>query len=245
MASLSDSLVITAVLRPERIKYDANQFTWVGAPVRMNNVLAMRSDSGRTSFEAITKKEAVLAATGQGSQATILPKMLAWLSPAKIKVVTGYKGSRGMLGAMERNEVQGMSLAWTSWKTLKGDWFKDGMAVPIVQFGLAPEKDLMNVPLALNLARTVEEKAIVAFMSSTSQIGRSVLFPPKVPKSEINQARAAFNRMVKDPAYISDVTGRRAFLNPATGAEIQKAVAAAMAFDPALAAKARRGIFGK
>lgn len=245
MASLSDSLVITAVLRPERVKYDANKFTWIGAPVRMNNVLAMRSDTGLKNFDAITKKEAVLAATGLGSQATILPKMLAWLSPAKIKVVTGYKGSRGMLGAMERKEVQGMSLAWTSWKTLKGDWFKEGFAVPIVQFGLSSETDLRNVPLALDLARTPDEKAIVEFMSSTSQIGRSVLFPPTVPEDRIAAVRTAFDKMVKDPAYISDVTGRRAFLNPASGAEIQKAVAKAMAFDPALAVKARRGIFGK
>ena len=245
MSSLSDSVVITAVLRPEKIKYKANEFTWIGAPVRMNNVLAMRRDSGLTSFDAITKKEAVLAATGLGSQATILPKMLAWLSPAKIKVVTGYKGSRGMLGAMERKEVEGMSLAWTSWKTLKGNWFKDGSAVPIVQFGLIPEKDLPNIPLALNLARTAEEKAIVKFMSSTSQIGRSVQFPPKVPADRIAAVRAAFDKMVKDPAYISDVTRRKAFLNPASGAVIQRAVAEAMKFDPALAAKARRGIFGK
>lgn len=245
MSSLSDSVVITAVLRPERIKYKANEFTWIGAPVRMNNVLAMRRDSGLTSFDAITRKEAVLAATGLGSQATILPKMLAWLSPAKIKVVTGYKGSRGMLGAMERKEVQGMSLAWTSWKTLKGGWFKDGSAVPIVQFGLSPEADLQNVPLALDLARSADEKAIVKFMSSTSQIGRSVQFPPKVPSDRIVAIRAAFDRMVKDPAYVSDVTKRNAFLNPASGAVIQKAVAEAMKFDPALAAKARRGIFGK
>jgi len=245
MASLSDSLVITSVLRPERVKYDANKFTWIGAPVRMNNVLAMRSDSGLKNFDAITKNEAVLAATGLGSQATILPKMLAWLSPAKIKVVTGYKGSRGMLGAMERKEVQGMSLAWTSWKTLKGDWFKEGFAVPIVQFGLTSEMDLPNVPLAIDLARTADERAIVEFMSSTSQIGRSVLFPPTVPKDRITAVRTAFDKMVKDPAYVSDVTGRRAFLNPGSGAEIQKAVAKAMAFDPALAVKARRGIFGK
>ncbi|MDA0652640.1 MAG: hypothetical protein O3C49_05110 [Proteobacteria bacterium] len=211
----------------------------------MNNVLAMRTDSGLKSFDAITRKEAVLAATGLGSQATILPKMLAWLSKAKIKVVTGYKGASGMLGAMERNEVQGMSLAWTSWKTLRGSWFRDGFAVPIAQFGAASETDLLNVPLAIDLARTPDEKAIVQFMSSTSEIGRSVLFPPEVPKAEIARVRAAFDKMIKDPAYVADVTGRKAFLNPASGAEIQKAVARAMAFDPALAAKARRGIYGK
>ena len=57
--------------------------------------------------------------------------------------------------------------------------------------------------------------------------------------------RDAFDKMVADPAYIADVKGRKAFLNPASGPEIQAAVEQAMTFDPKLAEKARRGIFGK
>ena len=90
--------------------------------------------------------------------------------------------------------------------------------MPIVQFGSVKEKDLPNVPLAVELARTPEQRAVARFMASNVDVGRSFIVPPGAPAERVAALRAAFDRMVKDQAFIDDITKAGFQLSPATGA---------------------------
>ena len=57
-------------------------------------------------------KELTLGGTGSGADTAIYPEFLAALLGMKMKVVKGYKGSHEIHLAMERNEVQGICLAY-------------------------------------------------------------------------------------------------------------------------------------
>ena len=96
------------------------------------------------------------------------------------------------------------------------------------------ENDLPKVPLAIELARTPEQRAVARFMASNVDVGRSFILPPETPAERVAALRAAFDRMVKDAAFIDEITKAGFQLSPASGAEVQKAVAQATKLDASL-----------
>ena len=244
IAMVPDGLVISSVLRPKKIKYKPTEFTWIGSIERAPTVLMVRRDSGFKTVSDLRDRELILGSSGRGSGTFLFPSLLRWLTSGKIKLVQGYKGVRRMMNAMEQGEVQGTTVGFSAWKNLKADWLKSGFIVPLAQFGVQKESDLPNVALAIDLAKTPEEKAVARFMASNAEIGRSFVVPPKVPADRIAALRAAFDQMVKDPAFLAEIKKRKLQINPAPGAQVQEAVARAAAAGPKLARTMRSAIFG-
>ncbi|MBM3488085.1 MAG: hypothetical protein FJX67_15870 [Alphaproteobacteria bacterium] len=240
-----DTLVISQLLEPDKAKYKADSFTWLGTAVVVNSVIAIRKDVPARTLEDLRKTEVVVGSTGKGSQTFYMPQMMNDLFGTKFKVVMGYKSSGDTMLAVERNEISGVSLAWGSWKTLRGEWLQSGFAVPILQFGLRKEPDLPGVPLALDFARNDEERQIAAFASSGSPIGRSVAVPPGVPRDRIAALIAAFDKVMRDPAFIKEAESRQLALNPAPAAEVQKAIADSLKMTPETLKRAREVLLGE
>ncbi len=239
MAMVSDSVALASVIDADKIKYKVNDFIWVGAIERVNNVLAVRADTGVKSFPDLETKEVALGASGPGSPTSLLPALLRWLAPVKLKTVEGYPGISQMFAAVERGEVAGMTVSWTIFKSLKPEWFKTGYMVPVVQFGSTREGDLKDVPLANDIARTPEQKAVSRFMASNVDVGRSFILPPGVPADRVAALRSAFDRMVRDAAFKEEIAKAGFDLSPATGQQVQEAVALATRLDDKLAATIR------
>ena len=231
MAMVSDSVALASVIDADKIRYKVNDFVWLGAIERVNNVTAVRADSGIKKLEDLKEKSIVLGGSGPGSPTSLLPALMRWLQNYNIKTVEGYEGINPMFIAMDRNEIAGMTVSWTIFKTLKKDWFETGYAVPIVQFGSKKEKDLPNIPLALDIAQTPEQKAVARFLASNVDVGRSFIFPPGVPEDRVNALRTAFDKMVLDPEFKDEITKAGFDLSPATGKEVQSAVAQATNLD--------------
>ena len=92
MAMVSDSVALASVIDAGRIKYKVNEFIWIGAIERVNNVMGVRADSGVKSLADLKTNELVLGASGPGSPTSLLPRMLAWLGDYKVRTVEGYAG---------------------------------------------------------------------------------------------------------------------------------------------------------
>jgi hypothetical protein len=58
-----------------------------------------------------------------------------------------------------------------------------------------------------DLAATNEDRQVLEFMSSGSQIGRALFAPPGVPEDRITALRTAFDMMIKDPEFITAASG--------------------------------------
>lgn len=243
-----DSTIISEILNPKAARYKSSGFTWLGNVAETNSVVVVTKRSGVTSFQDAMKRQVVMSSTGKGSQTFLIPAMLRGLFGAKFKIIMGYKGQAGSTHAMELGETQGVSLTWTSLKKNHPHWFDSApyqtKGIPIIQVGFRKEPDLMNVPLASDLAKTNEEKQIVNFMASLGPIGRGLCVPPGVNKTLIAALRTAFDNMVKDSAFRAAAKKRKLAVNPKTGAEVQAIVDDVQKIDPAIAAKARKMVFG-
>jgi tripartite-type tricarboxylate transporter receptor subunit TctC len=234
MAMVSDAVALASVIDADKTRYKVNEFIWLGAIERVNNVLAIRADTGVRRFPDLLDKEVAVGGSGPGSPTSLLPALLRWLEPVKIRTIEGYDGINPMFIAIERNEISGATVSWTIFKTLRKPWFDSGFLLPIVQFGSAKEPDLPNIPLAIDLAQSPQQRAIARFMASNVDVGRSFILPPEVPAERVQALRAAFDRMVKDSAFVEDITKAGFQLSPASGKEVQDAVAQATTLDSEL-----------
>lgn len=238
-----DSVVISQLLRPSKVKYRASRFSWLGTVVQSNSVIVVRTDSGIKSLADLRTKQVIMASTGKGSQTFLMPSLMNGLFGSRFKIVTGYRGSRGSQLAMERGEAQGVSLTWLAWKTGKPHWFTKGFAKAIVQIGYIRDPDLLDVPLMTELVRGPDRK-IVNFMASLAPIGRGLALPPGVPIDRVNALRTAFEETVFDPAFRKEVEKRNLVVNPLTGPEVQRIVTESLDVSDSVLRRARSVILG-
>ena len=105
-------------------QFDAQKINYLGSPGRDTTVCAARKDAAVQTVEDLYSKELTLGGTGSGADTAIYPEFLAALLGMKMKVVKGYKGSHEIHLAMERNEVQGICLAYDS--LLRGNLARAG-----------------------------------------------------------------------------------------------------------------------
>ncbi|MEE8334058.1 MAG: hypothetical protein V3R85_09440 [Alphaproteobacteria bacterium] len=239
-------IAVSEKLRPKKVKYKTNKFTWLGRVIGSNSTLAVRRDSGIREFADIRTKPLIVASSGTGSPTFLMPALINSMLGTKLKIVKGYKGSRKMQLSMEQGETQGIAIGWTAWYSGRPQWFgtKDSFAIPIIQNGYKREAGLENVPLILDFAKNEEERQIAKFLASASIIGRGLAFPPDVPRHLIEPMRAAFWKTVTNPAFIAEAKRRRLPVAQMTGAEIQKIVNDVMKIKPSVVKTARKMIFG-
>ncbi len=242
-----EMIVASKLLRPKKVKYDVNKFTWLGRVFGQNSTLAVRADSGVKTFSDLKGKEVIVGSSGKGSPTFLIPAMLNALTGSKLKIVTGYRGSRKMQLAMEQGEVQGLALGWTAWESAKADWFKGKkqFAYALVQSGYGPQKGIENVPMVSSLLKNDEDKAVARMLASASVIGRGLVLPPGASSTLVAPLRAAFAMITKDEAFIKDAYKRGLQVNPLTGKQIQKVVSDLMAIPEPIVKRARGIIFAK
>lgn len=208
-------------------RYDASKFNYIGRLVSM--------DAAHMFFQTLPTRDlaklktmppaTVIACTaGKAAQGYINARALAVSSGIKIKILTGYQGSRNQNLAMQRGECNYQPGAWNSWKARRADWLQKGMIKPVAL--TAPERhpDLPDVPTIVELAKTPELKKIMSFIAGYAAVGRAYASPPGTPAENVAALRAAFDKTVKDKAFLADTEERNMLIGTATGQEIQKVV---------------------
>lgn len=241
-----DAAVVNQLLRPDRMRYDANKFQWLGSSNQTNSVMVVRSDSGVKKWQDLRNIEVVGANSGKTNSGYMNPKLMSVLLGLKMRFVTGYKGSSRSILAIEQGEAQMSSFNWLTWDSKVPHWFrgKNPFARPILQNGVDKDPALPHVPMLADLVKE-SEKPLVAFIASMGPIGRGITMPPGVPKHVIKALRKAYDDMNADPAFEAELKKRRLRLIPSSGEKIQEIVRKALtASSPAVIKRVRKVIFG-
>ena len=241
-----DMSMVSQVLRPNKVKYDARNFTWLGRVFGSNNLIAVRRDTGVTNYKEAQQNEVIMGSTGKGSPTFIVTSLANGLVKTKFKIVTGYKGSARTRQAMEQGEVKGVSLAWAAWKNGHPQWFQgsNSFAVSLLQSGFERAADLPNVPLISELVTDPNEKAAADLIATSSLIGRGLVLPPGAPDDLVKPMREAFWKAVNSPEFVADAKKSKLPLLQMKGEDIQKTVNQILGMSPVAVATARKAIFG-
>jgi tripartite-type tricarboxylate transporter receptor subunit TctC len=236
---VSQTLAIEEALGTPGVQYKASKFNWIGRATSVNEVSFTFHTSNTKTIEDAVARKTTMASTGAGSPSETYLKLLNSVAATKFKLVGPYPASNDSMLAMERGEVDG---AFTSYNTLKvahQDWLRDKKINILVQYG-EHAAELPDVPFAVDLAKTDEDRALMAFYVSSEQIGRAFLAPPEVLPDRVATLRKAYDETMQDPQFLSEIEKSRSEFNPLSGEKLQKLVASASEVSPAIVARIRQ-----
>jgi len=242
-----DAAVVNQLLRPDRMRYDASKFQWLGSSNQTNSVMVVRSDTGVKKWQDLRKIQIIGAGSGKFNSGYMNPKLMSVLLGFKMQYISGYKGSSRSILAIEQGEAQMSSFNWLTWDSKVPHWFGGDrpFARAILQNGVDKDPALPNVPLLADLVKQ-SEKPFVAFIASMGPIGRGVTMPPGVSKAKIAALRTAYDKMNADPVFEAELKKRRLRLIASSGKKIQSIVNKALkASSPSVIKQVRKLIFGK
>ncbi len=248
-AAPKDGTFIAEVLAPSALapllrdmKFDASKFQWLGSITPRPAVISVWHTAPVSDLASAMTTEAILGSTGLGSETYLAPTLLNHLAGTKFKVVKGYKGGAQINKAMESGEVHGRMNYWSGWTAGKPAWVSGGKLRHIVSYG-GEIPDLPGLPSMSSLAKTQEQKDMVAFLETAPRIGMGFWVAPEVPADRVAALRKAFQDMLQDKAFLADAGKRKAPVNPVSGEAIQKMVASVYQTPAATIAKMKQ-VFG-
>jgi tripartite-type tricarboxylate transporter receptor subunit TctC len=203
------------------VKFDARKFNYIGRFTDNTPVGVGWVKAGVTSLDVLRSRQVIAGGTGPSSPTDIGPNLLNRYAGTKFKVVSGYKGAGAMALAMERGETEFMVGSWAAFKTRRKHMLDKGQIKVLFQLAPARIADLPDVPAAPELGSTPRAKAVMTFIASSAEVGRSVAGPPGMPKARVDALLTAFNATVKDPAFLAYTKKRGIDVNPVDGAALK------------------------
>ena len=228
-------IAVNQMMGRKGLKYDAAKFGYLGSLGPINSVVAILKDKAPAyTLEDVKKTEVIMGATGKSSETFITPTLMNNLLGTKFKIVTGYRGMKGVNLAMERGEVHGRAGSWDSMKSGQADWLDKNLVSIVALSGLSRNWDLRNVPTLIDLAKSDEQKAVLEFFGSGNAVGWLFVTPPSVPASRVAALRAAFDTTTADADYVAKVRGRNLDVQPKSGAEVDAIIRKTLSASPAL-----------
>lgn len=179
-------------------------FRWIGNFSKVNNVVALWKTSRTKTIDDARRQEVLLGSVGVGSIDAQLPAAFNALLGTRFKVIFGYAGSKEVMLAAERGEVEGKLNGWTAFKAeFPGDRLSN--LVPVLQMGLTADPDLPNVPVFADLlAADAGKLAVAQFLSLTMAISRPLAAAPEVPADRVEILRRAFGAALKSPELLAE-----------------------------------------
>jgi tripartite-type tricarboxylate transporter receptor subunit TctC len=244
IAILPRDIAINQMLRPERARYDARAFRWIGTISTYSGVMYVASRTGVKTADDLRRIPVVVGSWGPTTETFITPTLLNALAGTKFKIVTGYRGGPEVDLAAERGEVDARMSSWSLLKNERAHWLNTKFVVTPFQSGIRSHPELKGIPLVSELATSDEGRRILEFQNSDAGIGWSVVAPPNVPAARVAALRAAFDKTMSDPEFLADARKRGFEVNPATGAELESVVARTIATPAEAVAKLKKILAG-
>jgi tripartite-type tricarboxylate transporter receptor subunit TctC len=225
IATVNNIIPLHQVLDGRGVRFDARKFNWLGSTGTSNLFTWAWHTAGFKTIDDVMRRELITGATGTGSGTVIYPNAMNVVLGTKFKIVMGYHSSAEVDLAMERGEVAaraGASLA--GMRQERGDWIADKKVFALVQVGSERDKDYPDVPLMQELAKTTEQRQVLALVSSPPSLGRPFFTTQDVPPDRVAALRKAFDDTMKDEAFLAEAKQYGLDMDPIDAARVTRIV---------------------
>jgi tripartite-type tricarboxylate transporter receptor subunit TctC len=220
--------------------FDATKFSWIGSATQTVFVTVTWHGSGIRTLQDASAKETILGASTTSSDSYVLAMLSNNLLGTRFKVVHGYAGATEVSLAVENGEVQGEAgKDWTTLTSTKPQWIRDKLINILVQMGMRPHPDLKGVPMAIELAKSPQDRQIMEVVFAKYGMARPFFTAPGVPPERLALLRRAFDATMGDPVVIAEAKKLGMEVTPVRGEAVEALVMKMMATPDDLAARAR------
>jgi tripartite-type tricarboxylate transporter receptor subunit TctC len=246
----ASSTALEPLFGNKKALFDARKFEWIGSMHQDTASLAIWNGGGQgiKTLDDMLRlqkegklKEVLFGSTSPAAITSQHPLVLKNYFGLPIKVIYGYKGTKGISLAMQKGEVVASGGMFES--SVKGA-FKPlvdaGNLKIIVQFG--PDKAVPFFGDATRLydrLKSEEDRQVMDVIFRQTQLARPLAAPPGAPKAIVAALRKALMDTMKDPALIADGKRIKVDFAPMSGDEAQALIEKFYATPPALVEKAK------
>src|SRR5436309_6486400 len=237
-----DSLTLGKVLGGHG-DFDPVKLTWIGRIVSTATVSVVWHTSPVQTIEEAKTRELLMAGTVPSNTSNFIPAALNDLIGTKIKVIMGFRGSPDQALAMMRGETH--SIGGMSWEAIQAnhqEWLTEKKIKILYAQGARRIKELPNEPALLDFATDERSRNILSLLGSGPDIGRSIVAEPGIPAERAAALRKALMDTLEDPEFVAEMRKRNLDIEPLSGEEVQRIVAASVATPRELVDQAKRYI---
>jgi tripartite-type tricarboxylate transporter receptor subunit TctC len=224
-------------------EFDPVKMVWIGRIVSTATVSVVWHTSPVQSVEEAKHKELLMAGTVPSNTSNFIPAALNDLIGTRIRVILGFRGSPDQALAMMRGEAQ--SIGGMSWEAIQAnhqEWLTEKKIKILYAQGARRIKELPNEPALLDFATDERSRNILSLLGSGPDIGRSIVAEPGIPPERAAALRKAFMAATEDPEFLAEIKKRNLNVEPLSGEEVQRIVAASAATPKELVDQAKRYI---
>ncbi len=235
LGMIDQAAYLNQLLGVAGLQADIPKFNWIGRMMSNSAVLIAWHTSPVKKAQDLVSPGMIVGATGSASR-------LNWsamnaLVGTKFRMITGYEGAAASRIAMERGEIEGLSVPWSLLRAEQPEWLEKKFVTPILQTGIEKDPGVPDVPRMIDLAPNEDARKTLEIFSAPSLIGRSMLAPPGVPAERVAELRAAFWKAINDTDLRADAAKLQLDLDPLPGDKLQGMFAAS--YSDTLLARAR------
>jgi tripartite-type tricarboxylate transporter receptor subunit TctC len=241
-----------AILQPlvgdTPVQHDPSKFIYLGNANNEVFVCFARADAPAKTFQDTFSKELIIGATNEGGSTRDFAAMLINVLGSKLRIVTGYAGSNEIMLAIERNEVQGLcGVGWSSIAAQHAHWLANGFGKLIAQLATKghPEMNRMGVPVAIDFAKSAEDRKVMELIYSQLTFGRPFVLPPSTPPDRVAILRKAFMATMQDKDTLADAKKMNLDLDALSGEDVQAEVAKAYGMPANIVERAKQALIIK
>ncbi len=239
------SIALVEALRYPAVRFESAKLNWIGRVASLTNITFTWSTAKVKTIAEATKSVALIASIADASPLALYPRVMNSTIGTKFKIITGYADSNDTLLAVERGEVEGSTVSWATLVATRPNWVRDKLVNTLVQYGSYRHPQLPDVPAEVELARTPEERQILALVASSAEVGYSIASTPNTPADRIQMLREGFDAMVKSREFLDDIAAIGGELDPMPGDKLQNLIRETLDISPALRERAIMAAGGK
>lgn len=244
---VNQAIPLTQLLGQDGVKFDVAKMTWIGDAIVSNSVAVAWHETPFKTIQDVMAHEMIIGAEGGLSSSTIIPRVMNAVIGTRFKIVQGFPGGGPMNLAIERGEIHGRgAVVYAGWKAQKPDWVADKKLIFLVQTGSERDKELPNVPLLTDLAKTPEDRKLLELVSLVPALGRATIGPPALPADRTAVLRAAFRATMEDKEFLAEAEKMKMDIAPRYGEDLDKLAATIAATPPEAIERLKKAIeFGQ
>jgi tripartite-type tricarboxylate transporter receptor subunit TctC len=207
--------------------FDPTKVAYLGTANTGTYICATLDHSKTKTFEQLLTRRTVMGGVAAGNSVTDVAYLVKKMTGAQLDIITGYKGTVELTLAMERGELDGMcGWNWSSAKSQKPDWIRDGRLNLMAQIGLEPNPELtkIGVPEIWHYIKGEENRKVAETVVSQQAFERPYFTASGTPDEVVTTLRAAFDATLRDPQFLADAQKMGIDVSPLPGTQVQAMV---------------------
>jgi tripartite-type tricarboxylate transporter receptor subunit TctC len=219
-------------------------FAWIGSmdtDVQSCGVWKGAGVGIKTLPDLIAAKRTItFGASSPGTATSLYPLFFKTALGAPVKVIKGYIGTKDIMLAMQKGEIDATCGLFES--SVRSSFMQDVQAGNLeifVQIALGEKSPLFgDATPVMDAIKGDDMRKVAELVFGPSLLTRPLAAPPGTPQDRVAALRTALLETVKDEETIAAAQKMQMVLQPKSGAEVEKMIAAFQATPPDLVKKA-------